>query len=128
MAKKAKKPIKKQSPLGRLKKQCVELAMKQYLAEHPYCELCGAVAETCHHYIYQSQSNYLKCDERNLVAICNPCHCSIHVGHREQVAAAQLVRQRGYHWSYAMEADRHLKIKDNMEYWRNKLAELRGEK
>ena len=128
MARKAKKPIKKQSSVGKLKSQCVKLAMQQYLAEHPHCELCGAVATTCHHFILQSQSNHLKCDKRNLVAICNPCHCSIHIGNRAQLATILLTQQRGSWWADTMETESHIKIKDNMEYWRNKLSDLRGEK
>ena len=115
------------TPLSRLKKQCVSLAMAIYIGEHPNCELCGGVAHTCHHFIHQGRSNYLRCDMRNLVAICQSCHCLLHHSH-EQVFAGRLIKQRGMKWFNAMEKDSHIKIKDNMEYWRNKLSDLRGEK
>ena len=119
--------MKKQTPLAKLKKQCVSLAMAIYIGEHPNCELCGGQAHTCHHFIHQSRSNYLRCDARNLVAICQSCHCLMHKS-KEQIFTGQLIRQRGMDWFNEMESDSAVKIKDNISYWKQKLAELRGEK
>lgn len=117
----------KKSPLMKLKIQCVKLAMKQYLDMDPYCEICGEPATTCHHFIYQSRSNYLRCDERNLVAICRSCHYKMHQGY-EQIFTGQLIRQRGWDWLNEMRNDSNVRIKDNKASWEAMLAQLKGKK
>jgi hypothetical protein len=113
----------KKTPLARMKNKCVSLAIKLYVEKHPDCELCGKRASTAHHYILQSRSNYLRCDKRNLVAICRSCHYKLHQ-YNEAEYATQLYNQRGKKWYEDLMADKHKTIKDTIGYWKLLWAKL----
>jgi hypothetical protein len=103
----------------RLKEKCVSLAMEIYLLNHCACEMCGQRATVAHHFIHQSRSNYLRCDMRNLVALCQSCHYKVHSCGYEQVLTGQLIKQRGMAWFDSIMEDSHKTITDTKEHWEN---------
>jgi 5-methylcytosine-specific restriction endonuclease McrA len=117
----------KKSKKQKLKEECVSLAMKIYLIENPKCEICGMPAETVHHFIRQSRSNHLRCDKKNLVAICNKCHARIHIGQEEAIITLQIRKRRGATWEKYILINKQIKIKDDMFYWKKKKILLEAE-
>jgi len=111
--------------LQRLKEKAVKLASDKNLKNNPYCLFCSQQAKTSHHFIHQSRSNYLRCDERNLISICQKCHMRLHSGY-ESLMALQLVKMRGDKWRDSLIKDSNIKIKDGIKYWKEiiRLAEL----
>jgi hypothetical protein len=117
--------MKKKTSLKRLKEKCVKLATEQRLAEHPKCEFCNQQATTCHHFIHQSRSNYLRCDPRNLIPICPKHHYLMHNGY-EGIYAGFLTLKYGKKWYNDLIADSRITIRDTKGYWQNKLSQLQG--
>ena len=101
----------------KLKMECVKIATQKKLAKHPYCVFCGKKATTCHHFIRQSRSNYLRCDDRNLIPICQKCHYRLHNGY-ESVMTLILRKKLGDEWADSLIRDSRKTIKDNLTYWR----------
>ena len=110
----------------KLKEKCVKLAMKLKLAKHPHCVFCGERATVAHHFIHQSRSNYLRCDERNLIPICKTCHYKLHNGY-ESVMAGLLIKKYGQEWFDSLVRDSRKTIKDNIGYWNEVLDKLKRE-
>jgi hypothetical protein len=51
------------------------------LAEHPYCDECGAVAKQVHHKQSQIDRPDLILAIDNLQSLCHACHCDKHKSH-----------------------------------------------
>ncbi len=117
--------MKKKTSLKRLKEKCIKLATELRLKEHPTCEFCKERASTCHHYIHQSRSNYLRCDPKNLIPVCMKHHYLMHNGY-EGVYGGVLVLKYGKKWHEDLIADSRIKIRDNKSYWEDKLSQLQG--
>ena len=116
----------KKTPLARMKNKCVSLAIKLYVEDVQGCELCGKPATTAHHFIHQSQSNYLRCDKRNLVAICTKCHYKLHK-YNEAEYGVCIRNRRGEEWFTDLMFDRHKRIKDTIGYWKLLWAKMMNE-
>lgn len=108
----------------RLKEKAVKIATEQMLAEYPNCLLCPNKADTCHHFIRQSQSNYLRCDKRNLIPICQKCHYLWHHGGKAEVMTLRLVQRFGDEWRDGLIKDSTVRIKDTVGYWEGVLSSL----
>lgn len=101
----------------KIKEECIKIATRQKLEKHPYCVFCGKPAVTCHHLIKQSRSNYLRCDERNLIPICKHCHYLFHYGGYSELMTLELVKKYGKAWHDGILRDARKTIKDNIGYW-----------
>lgn len=111
--------MKKKTPLKRLKDKCVARAIEIKLIATPICEVCNChKAITAHHFVHQSQSNYLRCDQRNLISVCKICHSSIHLYGREWLLG-QIMFKRGKKWYDQITKDSVKMIKDNLGYWKS---------
>ena len=116
--------MKKQTPLARLKKECVDRAIEIKLLATPICEVCNyRKADTAHHFIHQSQSNYLRAEQKNLISVCKICHSSIHLYGREWLLG-QIMFKRGKKWYDKLTKDSAIRIKDNADYWKELLTLL----
>ena len=111
------------TPKQKLKEECVKIATQKKLEEHPQCMFCNQEANTCHHFIRQSRSNYLRCDSRNLIPICQSCHCRLHNGF-ESIMSLQLRKMLGDEWADGLIEDSRKTIKDTLKHWNGLLAEL----
>jgi hypothetical protein len=119
--------MKKTSKLQKLINECVALAIKICILKHPKCELCPELAITAHHIVHQASSNYLRCDQKNLIAICGKCHCKIHIGNSEGVINIQITKMRGLEWADYILKGKQKTIKSDIIYWTKKKAELSQE-
>jgi len=106
-----------------LKIKCVKRATQQHLLANPHCIFCGKQANTCHHFIRQSRSNYLRCDKRNLIPICTEEHCKLHSGY-EQIYTGILIKKLGQKWFDDLERDSTIRIKDNLGFWQEMWEKL----
>lgn len=113
----------KKSPKQILKEKCVKKATENKLEETPYCVFCGQLASTCHHFVHQARSNYLRCDSRNLIPICKICHCKLHNGY-EPIMALQLRNMFGEEWAEGLLRDSQKSICDTMGHWKEVFKEL----
>ncbi len=109
--------------LSRLKTKAVKLATAKKLEKYPYCTFCPSLANTCHHYIPQSRSNYLRCDERNLIPICQKCHYNIHSADANKKGLI-LQKLKGDDWRDGLIQDSNKTIKDGIKYWTELIEEL----
>ena len=110
--------MKKTSTLQKLINECVALAIKICITLKPNCELCGQPSQTAHHFVHQARSNYLRCDQKNLISICQKCHCKIHIGNSEGIIGAIIRGQRGKAWENYILAGTQKKIKSDLFYWK----------
>lgn len=69
---------KKLLSIGKLKAKADRAMQDYFRATIEKCEICGGPNQVSHHFIWKSQSNYLRYEEKNLVHICNPCHSKFH--------------------------------------------------
>jgi 5-methylcytosine-specific restriction protein A len=51
-----------------------------YLKQHPYCDICGCLAEQVHHIIPRSECPEMMYDWTNLQSLCKKCHIHTHKG------------------------------------------------
>ena len=56
----------------------------QYLAEHPFCEICGKPSSLVHHKIEHRGDEKLFWDKNNWKALCSSCHSRIHMTRTNQ--------------------------------------------
>lgn len=69
---------KKPKKIGQLK-ALADRSMQDYFRRvKKECELCGQPYQVAHHFIFKSQSNYLRYVEKNLIFICHGCHSKFH--------------------------------------------------
>jgi len=111
--------MKQKTNKQKLKDECIKIATNSRLEEHPNCMFCNQPAYTCHHFIHQSRSNYLKCDKRNLIPICKKCHYRLHQGGCEQIMTLQLTNILGEDWKNEMLLDSRKSMNDSVFYWKN---------
>lgn len=111
----------------KLAKKAERLAIEKRLDKKPFCYACGLRATTAHHHIPKSLSNYLRCDEKNLVPICLECHFKHHkrsdpdIGKRYE---REMIKEFGKNWHDNLQKDRREFIKNNTLYWRNIIDKL----
>lgn len=108
----------KKTPKQKLIEECVALAIKICILTNPKCEICGCPAETAHHFIRQSRSNHLRCDQKNLIPICQKDHARIHIGQAEGTITLQIRKNRGSAWENYIFKNEHVSIKSDMFYWK----------
>lgn len=116
--------MKKTTPLQKLINECVALSIKICLTLKPKCEFCGQPAITAHHFIHQARSNYLKCDQKNLVSVCGGCHGSIHIGNMESSMGLKLRKIRGKAWENYILKGTQQTIKSDFYYWEHMKIKL----
>lgn len=114
----------KKTKKQKLKEECVKIATEIKLKEHPHCVFCVSTASTCHHLIRQSRSNYLRCDPRNLIPICQKCHHLFHNGGYAELMTLQLVKMYGPEWHEGLLRDGRKTISDTITYWKKLKEEL----
>jgi hypothetical protein len=62
------------------KENCDKLLTPLIVKLFPRCLLCGRPTQVAHHYVYKSKSLTLRHDLKNLIPLCNKCHCNLHLG------------------------------------------------
>ena len=106
------KKRKKLKKIGKLKEEADRAMQDHFRQVKTHCEMCGGKYQVAHHYIFKSQSNYLRYEEKNLIWVCQKCHYKFHNNYA-QTMVAQLIKQRGQEWSDWIEARKRLLKSDN---------------
>mgnify|MGYP002067349398 CR=1 FL=1 len=109
--------MKKTTKLQRLINECVAIAIKICITLKPKCELCGQPAITAHHIVHQARSNYLRCEQKNLLSVCGKCHGRIHIGNDEGAIIVQVTKMRGLKWASYILKGKQQSIKSDFLYW-----------
>jgi hypothetical protein len=104
----------KTSPLTRLKRKADALLQAKYTQGN--CEACNQPADCVHHWVYKSQSNFLRYDPRNLVPICTKHHDLIHANGGDSGVYSLINKKRGLEWDAQLQIDRYKPIKMNKAY------------
>ena len=103
---------KKVISMGKLKAKA-DRAMQDYFRRiKTHCELCGEPYQVAHHFIWKSQSNYLRYDEKDLIFICNKCHSKFHA-FPDPTYPIKVARLRGPEWVDYIENHKRLLKSDN---------------
>lgn len=103
---------KKVISIGKLKAKA-DRAMQDFFRRiKTHCEMCGEQYQVAHHYIFKSQSNYLRYEEKNLIYICQKCHYKFHNNYT-QTMVAKVIKIRGQEWADWIEDHRRLLKSDN---------------
>src|SRR3990167_784827 len=100
-----KKPKKKKlKTIGKLKAEADRAVQDAYRRDNPgkKCEMCNKPYQVLHHFIFKSQSNYLRYEPRNYVFVCNGCHYKFH--QPDPMIYIRLNKLRGQEWADWIEA------------------------
>lgn len=62
--------------------RCWKRIRDKYVAEHPFCQICGKPAEEVHHIIPICEGGQHD-RKNNLMALCKVCHAQIHYAERK---------------------------------------------
>lgn len=111
---KPKKKLKKKKlkTIGKLKEEADRCFQDHFRRVKTHCEMCGWPYQVAHHFIWKSQSNYLRYDEKNLIFICNKCHSKFH-SFPDPDYPIRVYKMRGKKWEEYIEKHRHLLKIDN---------------
>jgi len=109
--------------LAKWQKKCERRAIEKALRANPRCLVCGDYASTAHHFFPKSISNYLRCDQRNLIPICRACHFAHHTKSDPRIHQ-KIVKVMGLDWYNNLEKLSRLKIKSNIGYWKDLYGKL----
>ena len=107
------KTVSTQKKKTRLKKKLDREIQLKYVPLNPNCLVCGGQTSCMHHYIFKSQSNYLRYDERNLVPLCLHCHTLLHKCGDPRINQ-QIVRIKGHEWADELQRDRRKPFNDTL--------------
>ena len=111
---KKKKQKKKLPSIGDLKAKADRALQDYFRSILKVCEMCGGPYQVAHHFIFKSQSNYLRYEEKNLIWVCQKCHYKFHNSYAQSMVA-QLIKQRGQEWSDWIEARKRLLKSDKRQ-------------
>ena len=98
--------------MGKLKEEADRAMQDHFRRIKTHCEMCGGQYQVAHHFIFKSQSNYLRYEEKNLIWVCQKCHYKFHNNYSQSMVA-QLIKQRGQKWSDWIETRKRLLKRDN---------------
>jgi len=88
------------------------------------CESCQErMAICCHHYIYKSQSKFLRYSPSNLVPICAECHTRHHKSGDSQIMS-RVIARRGIEWEQELQRQRRTPQKFTIEYLEEQISKL----
>ena len=104
-----KKKRKKLKPIGKLKEEADRAMQDSFRRNNPgkKCEMCLVNDfQVMHHFIWKSQSNYLRYVEKNLVFVCNKCHSKFHA-FPDPTYPIKVAKMRGQKWVDYIESHKH---------------------
>jgi 5-methylcytosine-specific restriction endonuclease McrA len=109
-----KKTVKKKT-IKSLVREADRLLQLKYVPLNPKCFVCAGPTSEMHHFIYKSQSSYLRFDPMNLIPLCRRCHSRHHLSGDPSIVATILER-KGFKWNEQLQAVKRKPIKLNKAY------------
>ena len=104
-------------------KQCDRLLQEIIRKENERCLLCNNPCEVGHHFVRKSNSSYLRYDFRNIIPLCQKCHCNYHL--REDESFNIRIKDiMGIKWYDELQVDKHKYNKVNAEFYNRTFKEL----
>ena len=108
-----KKPVNPRKKLKGLITKADKALQEAIRKTYQNCLVCGKSGTIGHHYIYKSQSNYLRYHWDNIVPLCYTCHFNLH--HKGPETQNRINEIKGEAWYKELEA---LKRKGHKEGFR----------
>lgn len=105
---------KKLMTIGKLKAKADKVMQDYFRATIEKCELCGGPNQVSHHFIWKSQSNYLRYEEKNLIHICHKCHSKFH-SFPDPMYPIRVHQMRGQEWTDWINAHKRLRKDDKRQ-------------
>ena len=90
---------------------------------NPTCICCGDPSSVAHHFIYKSQSNYLRYSIKNCVPLCFKCHFLIHHSKSSELSGLITLR-KGKDWFNELMVDKNKLVKTNLAWYESKISIL----
>ena len=119
--KRGKKPI-----TQKLRDDADKLLQEKFCSVNRSCLVCGnSNGVVGHHYIFKSQSNYLRFDMDNLVPLCPVCHTKLHLSGDPDIVAT-ILKKKGMAWHDELQSKRRTLCKFNKQYLSGIIEELNG--
>jgi len=88
------------------------------------CESCGDRQAVCvHHYIFKSQSHFLRYNPLNAVPICSECHTRYHKSGDTEIMS-RVIAKRGLGWERNLQNIRRTHCKLTTFYLEDKIRDL----
>ena len=110
----------------KLQKECDTLLQEINRIKNKRCLLCSNPCEVGHHFVRKSNSSFLRYDFRNIIPLCNRCHCLYHL--REDESFNIRIRDiKGEEWYKGIQRDKNLYHKVNVAMYEEVKARLEGE-
>ena len=109
-----KKKVKRKT-MSKLKEEADRAMQDHFRQNNPgkKCEMCLVNDfQVMHHFIWKSQSNYLRYVEKNLIFVCNPCHSKFHA-FPDPTYPIKVAKMRGQKWVDYIESHKHKLKSDN---------------
>ena len=123
------------TPLKRIKAACwAECRRIAWARAEGRCEWCGKrvvpdrvpeISGDCHHMVYRSASQHLKCRPENIVLICGPCHYRFH-NKESQTGWKLFEQQRPADYAF-VEKEKLINTTIYAHEWRDLLEWLRSQ-
>src|SRR3990167_10692320 len=102
----------KRKSIGKLKAEADRSLQDHFRRIKKYCGLCGGIYQVMHHFIWKSQSNYLRYVEKNLIFVCNKCHSKFHA-FPDPTYPIKVAKMRGQKWVDYIDSHKHKLKSDN---------------
>lgn len=109
--------------LRALEKKCDRLFQIKFIEKNPKSIISGEPTEVCHHYIPKSQSNYLRFDFNNGIALTNKEHCRHHLSGDPSIVST-IVLNKGKEWVEELQRKRQIICKNNKIHLEEVFKEL----
>lgn len=107
-----------------LQKKADRAFQDTFVADHPYCEMCGALTSCGHHFVTKAACSALRYDSKNMVAVCVGCHLKFH-SKFASIMNAQVVISRGKEWVDYLNVKRRESIKPSKKYYTRIIDEIK---
>ena len=115
--------MKGKGSLTSLKNKADKLLQLKFLETNKKCIVCGQSPVVGHHYIYKSQSKFLRYQECNMVPLCSTCHTRHHLSGDPRIVQT-ILKKKGMAWADSLDEKRKVKVKFNKEYLKSIIEEL----
>lgn len=99
----------------RLRDKADKMIQEWVRATYKSCLICGKPCTVGHHFINKANCLALRYDKKNIINLCQSCHCLIHC--QPAIPTAQIVRIKGDKWFHYIFQARKREVRDNCKFY-----------